>query len=136
MKNILIYSQSTIDSLFSIVDKRICELDEIVRNLERVIREQAVVINGIPDVVINAIDEKLQTIESNRLDRLNGANPYFEVISEIDVSNDGKTKFELDWNPAFIKELKSKGYTGNTEADFVHKWLRTIADNVEKGLPE
>ena len=90
----------------------------------------------LPQMIALAVDAKIKTVADERQEKLNGDVPYFEVISEIDVNAGGKTKFELDWNPAFIKELQANGYVGATEQDYIHQWLKVITDNVERGLTE
>jgi hypothetical protein len=44
---------------------------------------------------------------------------------------------QLDWNAAFIKELKGKGYRGRSERDIVNKWLvathKQLAEQFEQG---
>lgn len=87
--------------------------------------------------VVNAkVEQRIATIEQERQTRLESKNPYFEIITEVDLDDDSKTKFELDWNPAFITELKGKGYTGRTDQEYVYKWIRTIADQVEQTMDE
>ena len=57
--------------------------------------------------------------------------PYISVVSvDLDKKNLGNGSFELDWNDAFIKELRAAGYPGKTDEDVVDMWFRSICRNV------
>ena len=57
--------------------------------------------------------------------------PYISVISvEVDKTNLSNGNFELDWNDAFIKDLRASGYPGKTDEDVVDMWFRNICRNV------
>lgn len=57
--------------------------------------------------------------------------PYISVLSvDLDKNNLGNGSFELDWNDAFIKELRSYGYPGKTDEDVVELWFRNVCRNV------
>lgn len=57
--------------------------------------------------------------------------PYISVLSvDIDKKNMGNGSFELDWNDAFIKELRAAGYPGKTDEDVVDLWFRTVCRNI------
>lgn len=57
--------------------------------------------------------------------------PYINVLSvDLDKKNLGNGSFELDWNDAFIKELRAAGYPGKTDEDVVDMWFRAICRNV------
>jgi len=57
--------------------------------------------------------------------------PYISVLSvDLDKKNLGNGSFELDWNDAFIKELRAAGYPGKTDEDVVDMWFRNICRNI------
>ena len=57
--------------------------------------------------------------------------PYINVLSvDVDKKNMGNGSFELDWNDAFIKELRAAGYPGKTDEDVVDLWFRNVCRNV------
>ena len=57
--------------------------------------------------------------------------PYINVLSvELDKKNLGNGSFELDWNDAFVKELRAAGYPGKTDEDVVDMWFRAICRNI------
>lgn len=57
--------------------------------------------------------------------------PYINVLSvELDKKNMGNGSFELDWNDAFIKELRAAGYPGKTDEDVVDLWFKNVCRNI------
>lgn len=60
--------------------------------------------------------------------------PWVIVVGEKFETDafDGQTNIglTLDWNKAFIKLLKSKGFTGRSEDEMVEKWLVTLNRNL------
>lgn len=57
--------------------------------------------------------------------------PYINVLSvDIDKKNMSNGSFELDWNDAFIKELRAAGYPGKTDEDVVDLWFRNVCRNI------
>jgi hypothetical protein len=80
----------------------------------------------------SSVEQRIETIEQERQRRAESTTPYFELISEIDIEDEGKTKLELDWNAAFIDQLRSKGYVGKTEQDLIQLWIQKLAEHVEQ----
>jgi hypothetical protein len=52
--------------------------------------------------------------------------PWVEVIGEYNDEKDG-IGINLDWNPAFIKLLRSHGYNG-TESEMIQRWLNSLTN--------
>lgn len=86
--------------------------------------------------VAAAVESRIRTIEEERQARAESTTPYFEILSEIETGIDGKTKLEMDWNPAFIEELRRKGYTGESEQDIIQKWMLRLAAQLDGGDDE
>ena len=55
--------------------------------------------------------------------------PWFELIS-MGIDHDGFVKVEMDWNNAFIKQLRENGYDGYDEQDVIQKYIITLLQNV------
>ena len=93
----------------------------------------------LPDTIRAAIDSNTmqqEAIEVKTADERQKSDiPFVEIISDGYDSELG-VQLQLDWNAAFIKELKSKGYTGSSERDTVNKWLiavhKQLAEEFEK----
>lgn len=90
----------------------------------------------IAATVAAAVESRIRTIEEERQARAESTTPYFEILSEIETGIDGKTKLEMDWNPAFIEELRRKGYTGESEQDIIQKWMLRLAAQLDGGDDE
>lgn len=103
-------------------------IDELEQKIAEHLDTQHTTIAAIVDEAVNA---RLKTVEEQRTDKLSSDTPYFEIVTEIDI-DDKQTRYELDWNPAFIKELKSKGYVGATDQMLIQKWIETIASKLEE----
>lgn len=57
--------------------------------------------------------------------------PYIKILNvELDVDDIGNGAFELDWNDHFVAKLVKAGYQGNTDADIVDNWFKTICRNI------
>jgi hypothetical protein len=57
--------------------------------------------------------------------------PYVKILNvELDVDNIGNGAFELDWNDVFVAKLVRAGYQGDTDADIVDNWFKTICRNI------
>lgn len=121
-----------VDSLQAEVRQLNQDLAALSKLYSDIQQSQATTLDMMKNIVASEVDQRVKSIEQARAEKLTGKNPYFEVVTEIDLDNGDKTKFELDWNQAFVDELRKKGYTGNTETELVQKWIRVIADHVEQ----
>ena len=140
MFNSFFISRSAIDKLITSLQGEVQQLNkdlQLLNQLYQDIRENHVsTLDNIHNIIAAEVEARIQSIEQQRIDRQQSNVPFFEIVTEVDVNDNGKTKFELDWNPAFITELRSKGYTGRNEQELVHKWIKTIATHVEKTIEE
>jgi DNA-binding Lrp family transcriptional regulator len=127
MKKLLTYNQETIDEKFAEIEER---LSLAVLSAINKLREE------IAELVEDGVADRIKTIEEERQERLESNTPYFEILSEIDVDNDSRTKLELDWNPSFIKELKAKGYHGANEQQIIQQWIKKLAEQLDTDQAE
>lgn len=56
--------------------------------------------------------------------------PWVELLGG-DIDPDKGLEMNLDWNDAFINQLRSKGYKGATESSLVAQWLLTVSNTVK-----
>ena len=57
--------------------------------------------------------------------------PYVKILNvELDADDIGNGAFELDWNDHFVAKLVKAGYQGDTDADIVDNWFKTICKNI------
>lgn len=99
-------------------------------------RLEGTIESTIAAAVATAVESRIRTIEEERQARIESTTPYFEILSEIETGIDGKTKLEMDWNPAFIEELRRKGYAGESEQDIIQKWMLRLAVQLDSGDDE
>lgn len=80
-----------------------------------------------------AKEEQEKALKAAREERKKSNKPWVELIGEPiqQKDDDGNSLigFELDWNDAFIKDLRSKGFKGATDEQVVNKWLTTLNSN-------
>ena len=60
-----------------------------------------------------------------REEQRTSSKPWVEFLG--DEENDHGVGTKLDWNDAFIDELKAAGYNGESEYDMVMSWFARIA---------
>jgi hypothetical protein len=63
--------------------------------------------------------------------------PYIAVVNtHVNTENVRNGFFELDWNEYFVLQLRTDGYTGDTEEEVVDKWFNELCRNLgtEEGI--
>ena len=55
--------------------------------------------------------------------------PRIEIIGS-DYDPENGIKMTMDWNDAFIKQLKQSGYSGTSDEAVVQKWLQQVSQQV------
>lgn len=63
--------------------------------------------------------------------------PWVAVLdTHVNKDNVRNGFFELDWNEYFVLQLRSNGYTGNTDEEVVDIWFQELCRNVgsEEGV--
>lgn len=58
--------------------------------------------------------------------------PWVKILEARDDPQHGY-KFKLDWNDAFIQELKDNGYTGDIDEQIIECWLRNLCNDNRPG---
>ena len=61
--------------------------------------------------------------------------PYFNLISS-GVNEDGVVKLEVDWNDAFIKELRKQGFKGINDEELIQTYVAMIAKHSAEKMKE
>jgi hypothetical protein len=68
-------------------------------------------------------------LETHRIEIKKKSNqPWVEVVGDYYDEDEKRMKISFDWNDAFIKLLKQKGYPGENEDELVQMWLQEIAN--------
>lgn len=60
--------------------------------------------------------------------------PWVEIVSESYDQDNNQVSMILDWNKAFIKMLRSNGYTGSDEQQIVDKWFKRLSENIAQDI--
>lgn len=75
--------------------------------------------------------KRLNVLEGLR-ERKESNEPWVELIGG-DIDPNKGLEMSLDWNDAFIEQLRAKGYRGTTETALVAQWLLTVSNTVKPG---
>ena len=63
--------------------------------------------------------------------------PWVKVLNmNVNQDNPRNGFFELDWNDAFVENLKVHGYQGNSQEEIVDRWFQTLCNTIgnEQGI--
>ena len=61
----------------------------------------------------------------------NNKEPWIAVLdTHVNKENVRNGFFELDWNEYFVLQLRSEGYTGNSDEEVVDIWFQELCRNV------
>ena len=63
--------------------------------------------------------------------------PWVKVLNmNVNQDNPRNGFFELDWNDAFVENLKVHGYQGNSQEEIVDRWFQTLCRTIgnEQGI--
>ena len=88
--------------------------------------EFAALKHSVPELISLTISETNAAVEAEKAttrdSTKNGSKPWVEIISD-DYDTEKGLGLQLDWNDAFVKELRSKGFSGATDYAIVNSWL-------------
>jgi hypothetical protein len=109
------------------IDEKLQTLNDLCSDAgQRLVAQLNTLEDSISDRIADAITQhelrKEVLAQKTADERQNSEIPFVEVISSGYDPELG-VQMQLDWNAAFIKELKAKGYRGRSERDLVNKWL-------------
>lgn len=85
------------------------------------------------EVEDKAAEARSKALKEAREEKKKSLSPWVEMIGEPvqqkDEDGNHLIGFELDWNDAFIKDMRKKGFKGATDEQIVNKWLTTLNSN-------
>lgn len=88
------------------------------------------------------IDLKYKRISEDEYNKLAATivgEPWFTILhAEYGMNSDGRHNFafELDWNDAFVNELRSAGWDGTNDNNIVDQWFSMVCKQVFSDSPE
>lgn len=86
-------------------------------------------------------EPKIQTISAEiekasakaKLQADKAGEPYVQVLGmDLDPANPTFGAFTLDWNDAFISELRALGFNGDSAEEIIDQWFKSICSHVLK----
>ena len=95
-------------------------------------------INWFRCYIINMLDKiknifnKKQSEEKTAKDiATETGEPYIKVLdTNVDPKNPKYGYFELDWNVHFVNNLKTHGFSGNTDEEVVDHWFSVLCNTI------
>jgi hypothetical protein len=122
----MFYTKTSVDTIAASLK---IQLNTVGDQLIEMRNELNLLQQSIPTQIAEAIEghELAKVAKELKIadDRQKSDTPFVEIISDGYDPELG-VQLQLDWNTAFIKELKSKGYNGSSERDIVNKWLMAV----------
>jgi len=101
-------------------------VDILKTELEKLRKEKSALENEV---------EVFRKAEAADAEKYDSPNPWVELRS-ADFDETRGTRIELDWNDAFIQQLKESGIKGSCDEEFVQKWLAFLYQEVIQRLEE
>ncbi len=116
------------EKINQVIDDKIKSL-----NLHKIIQEQieAKVADLLPESVKKYVIENCEQVAPviKKIENENikaSTTPWVNIKSEDYNAEDGTYQLELDWNPAFITELRKSGFNAASEDEMVKLWLASL----------
>ena len=79
-------------------------------------------------------DKMVRMAELEKETKKKSNEPWVEVVSEHYDEATKQVEMKLDWNPAFIKMLRTNGYSGRDEQEIVDKWFKRLSQDIASDL--
>lgn len=78
--------------------------------------------------------EKDLEVRTEYVDRMKKSlDPWMELIA-ISIDKHGEIRIELEWNDAFIKELRKNGFTGPDDNTIMQRYVAVLAKDVSEDM--
>jgi hypothetical protein len=87
--------------------------------------------NKILDNMQEQIDKLIDAVDklNDLRDRKESDEPWVEVLGG-NVDSEKGLEIKLDWNDAFVDQLKKKGYKGTTEQELISSYLLELSKSI------
>jgi hypothetical protein len=113
--------------------------EQVVENIKHVVEDNLEDIVGpmVEKYIQENIGKFLQTFRiAYQKDKKESDTPWVEIVSDFYDEETQSYKLSLDWNAAFITQLKKSGYRANTEEDLIQIWLASLVKSNETRVME
>ena len=79
-----------------------------------------------PDLLTEAFDNGADSKAAERAERIASDQPFFEIVSDPELDENGQVQLQFDWNDAFVAKLRKHNYPGTTEEQVIANWMKTL----------
>ena len=80
---------------------------------------------------INEEKEKIESYNSKlREERMNSDDPWIEVLGDEYDEETQQVNVKLDWNKAFVKVLRTNGYSGSNDESIINRYLKSLSESL------
>jgi hypothetical protein len=111
--------------------KKLLGVAELQTNLKE-LRDKQVNLEAERDELQEQVDIFRQQEEKDKK-KYDSPDPWVEIRS-ADFNETRGTRIELDWNDAFIQQLKESGIRATNDEEYVQKWLAFLYQNLIEKL--
>lgn len=122
----------TIKSLFKTKSSNLEQsVQTLTQQIEKLLEERKQAEQAVSE--LKAELEKIKEKERLQEEKRNSKEPWV-VLTAANYDEKNGFKIELDWNDAFIKQLKEHGIEGPTEEAAIQKWLAFLHEDIIRQL--
>ena len=83
------------------------------------------------DKLKNILSKKKKVEKTAKEFATEAGEPYIKVLdTNVDPKNPKYGYFELDWNEHFVNNLKTHGFSGNTDEEVVDHWFSVLCNTI------
>ena len=80
---------------------------------------------------INEEKKKIESYNSKlREERMNSDDPWIEVLGDEYDEETQQVNVKLDWNKAFVKVLRTNGYSGSNDESIINRYLKSLSESL------
>jgi hypothetical protein len=108
------------------------QVDDLSAAVKLLTQTQQKNLNTIEDLQVKV--EKLTAVSAQVIQRhelKNSDIPYIDIISQGEIDPDKGLPIQLDWNDAFIAQLRAQGYKGTSEGSLVAQYLLNLGNGLK-----
>lgn len=107
------------------------KIEERADRMEKAAQEMASYVDEANKKVAEAEQKLAEKVKTPKEIATENKEPWVHVMeTHVGKENVRNGFFELDWNEHFVVQLRTAGYTGETDEEVVDKWFTELCRNV------
>ena len=118
-------------ALYRITEANKRTIRELVEKHETTVLEE--IKKGVDEHIEQLPPQPVRVVDPEREVYANSPTPWVKLVGILEDAERG-IEVKLDWNDAFVNELKEKGYVGIDDNQMVQKWLVMLTMNVAQDM--